>query len=75
MPRAVRLVSRTVTQPTATERLVSLHLDQDAAAFIADQRDRGASYDAIAAQLSERTKVVVSREAVRRWHKRAADGS
>ncbi len=75
MPHAVRLVSRTVTQPTATERLVSLHLDQDAAVFIADQRDRGASYDAIAADLSERTPVVVSREAVRRWHKRAAGAS
>lgn len=52
---------------TATYRLIETGLDSDLESFVKAQRENGASWDAIAREIYDRTRVAVTKETLRNW--------
>lgn len=62
-----------MTHVTPTQQLVELRLGGDLPGFLAAARSKGLSLRAIAADITEQTRIPVSYEAVRVWSRELAE--
>lgn len=63
-------MSCTVTLVTPQQTLIEIRLGGDLAGFIERERAKGRGWRPIAAEISERSRIPVSYETVRQWHRR-----
>lgn len=54
--------------PTRLQRLIEERLDGTLADFVAQRRERGAGWRAIATDLTDKTGIEISHQGVRKWY-------